>query len=433
MKIAHVIPGNGGSFYCENCLRDSAIVRALRVLGHDAVAAPMYLPLPTGDFGAPGAGRVFYGAVALYLSQSVPLLKRMPDWLERLLDSPPALALASRMSGATSASGLSDLTLAMLEGSGDFLRRQLDGLVGWLKREVRPDIVHLSNALLLGLAGRIRSEVGVPVVVSLQDEDTWIDVLPKRAASQAWSLLARDAAHADLFLPVSRWYAAFLSERLGVEQALMRVIPVGIDTSRYIPALPQDPPRIGYLSRLSRRMGFGVLAEAFAVLKRMPGMERVRLAACGGRTGEDAGFLKTVFDGLSREGLMGDVEILRGFSMEERIRFLSGLSLLSVPAPTGEAFGTFLIEAFASGVPVVEPRAGAFPEIVEQSEGGILTDTASPADIARAMAELLGDGKRARRLGENGRRTAHSVYTTARMAKSMAEAFHQALSRRRTA
>ena len=49
MKIAHIIPGSGGSFYCGNCLRDSKYYESIKKLGHDVLKIPMYLPLFSHD------------------------------------------------------------------------------------------------------------------------------------------------------------------------------------------------------------------------------------------------------------------------------------------------------------------------------------------------------------------------------------------------
>lgn len=406
------------------------MVRTLRAMGHDALVAPMYLPLDP-DFGDIDR-RVFCGAVGLYLAESFSLLRGMPAWLQRIVDSRPALALASRLSGSTDPSSLSELTLSMLAGEGDFYRRELDGLVRWIAREVKPDIVHLSNALLLALAGRIRAETRIPVVVSLQDEDTWIDALPPDRAERAWALVRRGAAGVDGFIPVSAYYAKTLAPRLGIEPERMRVVPIGIDVERYRTSPRRDPPRIGYLSRLSERMGFGILAEAFALLKKMPGLERIKLAAMGGSTGGDRTFLKKTFAFLRRQGALGDVEIHRGFRREERVEFLSTLSALSVPAPSGEAFGTFLIEAAAAGVPAVQPRAGAYPEILDSTGGGILTQRASPREIADSLHALLREPSLAAALAARGRAGVLARYTTRAMAEGMLQAFDRVLRERRT-
>ncbi|MCK5114935.1 MAG: hypothetical protein KAR11_09265 [Phycisphaerae bacterium] len=53
MKIIQLTPGSGDNFYCENCLRDNFIVKALRQLGHDAVLVPLYLPPQLTETGRP--------------------------------------------------------------------------------------------------------------------------------------------------------------------------------------------------------------------------------------------------------------------------------------------------------------------------------------------------------------------------------------------
>ena len=66
MKILHIIPGSGGSFYCGNCLRDSKFVAALRVSEHEVIKLPMYLPLFADEHDLSREIPVFYGAVSIY-------------------------------------------------------------------------------------------------------------------------------------------------------------------------------------------------------------------------------------------------------------------------------------------------------------------------------------------------------------------------------
>ncbi|MFA6633199.1 MAG: glycosyl transferase, partial [Kiritimatiellia bacterium] len=66
MRILSILPGSGGAFYCQNCLRDMALAEALRRRGHDVTLMPLYLPA-TAQAAAPDAVPVFYGAVSLYL------------------------------------------------------------------------------------------------------------------------------------------------------------------------------------------------------------------------------------------------------------------------------------------------------------------------------------------------------------------------------
>ena len=87
MKIAYVTPGSGETFYCQNCFRDSALLKSLTGLGHDVVKVPMYLPS-----GLEGNGKiidtpVFYGAINVYLKEKLPFYRHAPEWIERLFDS----------------------------------------------------------------------------------------------------------------------------------------------------------------------------------------------------------------------------------------------------------------------------------------------------------------------------------------------------------
>jgi len=78
MKIVHIVPGSGGTFYCQNCLRDNALVKALRAQGHDVVMVPLYLPMFADEPGISGEAPVFYGAISLYLRQRLPFCESLP-------------------------------------------------------------------------------------------------------------------------------------------------------------------------------------------------------------------------------------------------------------------------------------------------------------------------------------------------------------------
>ena len=85
---------------------------------------------------------------------------------------------------------------------------------------------------------------------------------------------------------------------------------------------------------------------------------------------------------------MEDVIFHKDFENEGRHEFFSKVSLISVPVLEGEAFGMYLLEALASGVPVVQPALGAFPEIVDLSEGGVIYEPNKPKELAKALEDL---------------------------------------------
>lgn len=418
MRIMHIVPGSGGSFYCQNCIRDIEMVKVLRAEGHDAVIVPMYLPLSAEEPTLGEETPVFYGAVRLYLEQRFPALCRMPGWAARALDALPVLKWAARKAGSTRASGLEEMTLSMLKGEEGRQSAELDRLVAWLRSETRPDIIHLSNALLLGLARRLRSELDVPLICSLQDEDAWIDVMREPYREQVWSAMADRARDVDAFTAVSRHFADRMVNRMALPRERVHVVPMGMNTSGYEPAATApEPAAIGYLSRQSRALGLGILADAFILLKKDARFKMLRLRITGGRTGDDVGFGRSVRRKLAAAGFLDDVDFVERFGGKERVDFIRSLTLLSVPAIHGEAFGMFQIESMACAVPVVQPTTGAFPEVIDATGGGVLYEPNTPDALAAALAALLTDSERRRELGERGRQSVLRHFTMERMAQ----------------
>ena len=102
---------------------------------------------------------------------------------------------------------------------------------------------------------------------------------------------------------------------------------------------------------------------------------------------------------LQDDGLLADVDFHPNLSRADKQAFLRSLSVFSVPAAYGEAFGLYVIEALACGVPVVQPRHAAFPELIEATGGGLLCAPDDEAALADAIESLLLDPARAHALG----------------------------------
>jgi glycosyltransferase involved in cell wall biosynthesis len=418
MRIVQIVPGSGGSFYCQNCLRDNSLVTALRALGEAVTLVPMYLPMLADQQGPGSTAPVFYGAVNLYLQQRFPWLRRVPRGLAKLLDSPALLRCAARKAGSTRARGLAEMTLSMLRGEDGQQSAELERLVSWLAAEEKPDVVHLSNALLLGLARRIKRELKVPLVCGLQDEDSWIDAMEPGAARSAWQMLAEKAKDVDAFVTVSHYYARVIHQRMQVPLERIQVIPMGIELDGYeaVP-LTFDPPVVGYLSRMAESLGLGLLMDAFIQLKSDARFKALRLRVTGGQTGDDTEFLARLRRRLEREQLLGDVDFVEAFDRPSRRAFLQSLSVLSVPVPQGEAFGMYQLEAMACGVPVVQPNVGAFPEVIEATGGGIVYDPKDARGLADGLASLLLNREWALQLGQKGRQAVFKHFGVGRMAQ----------------
>ncbi len=404
MKIVQLIPGTGGTFYCQNCMRDAALVRALKHHGAEVTLVPLYLPLTVDADGLGQDMPVFFGGINVYLQQEFKPFRHTPRWLDRIFDSQFMLRQAAAREGSTSAAALGPMTLSMLQGRDGNQRKEVDRLIAWLKEHHEADLVHVSNSLLLGVAPEIKRVLNVPIVCSLQDEHMWLDAMPEPHRTSCWDAMSEQARHVDAFIAVSDWYADEMSQRMGIARERITVVPVGMELDDSTPAeeLP-DPPVIGYLSRISECLGFGILADAFLQLKEKPQFKHLRLRVTGGRTAEDVAFIDQVRATLRERGVESDVEFIDDFGREARHEFLRSLSVLSVPVQGGEAFGTFIVEALAFGVPVVQPAAGAFPEIIEKTGGGVVYDPNDEKGLVAALEQILSDPAHRQELGIRGR------------------------------
>jgi len=427
MKIIQIIPGFGGAFYCGNCLRDSALVQSLRREGHDAMTLPMYLPLTINGQTRFEGIPVFYGAVNIYLKQNYPLFRKMPGWLERFFNSGPVLRFAARKAGSTRAEGLEAMTESMLLGSHGNQREELDQLVCFLQQE-KPDIVHLSNALLLGLAKQIREEAGVPVVYSLQDEDVWVDAMNEPHRSRIWELMAERVRDVDAFIAVSHFYADIMKEKMQIPDTKMNVVHIGVNPEAYEPLSPESKtPAVGFLSRMHEENGFGILVDAFIELKRNPSYKDLRLYATGGMTGDDRRFFTRQMKKLKANNLTGDVFIQHDFRQESLKDFFRNVSILSVPVLKGEAFGLYQLEALASGIPLVQPEVGAFPEIINATGGGVTYHPNTSSMLASALADTLEDKEKLSKLSASGVAAIATSFNCRNFARNMVNVYNKIL------
>lgn len=432
MRIVHLMPGAGGTFYCENCLRDAGLLRAMRRLGHDAISVPLYLPLQLDGPEPESPSPVFFGGINVYLQEKSALFRRTPRWVDRIFDAPALLRWAASKAGMTDAKTLAETTMSMLRGEDGHQVKELERLVAWLAGEQRPDVVCISNALLLGVARRVREELGAAVVCQLQDEDIFLDAFPQPWRADAWALVGERARDVDAFMAVSRYYGERMRERLALDGDRVHVVYNGIATEGYAPAdAPPAPPAVGFLERLCPEKGFDILVEAFILLRQRPELGDLRLRAAGGWTAGEKRFLESVHRRTEEAGVADAVDALPNLDRAARQAFLRDLSVLSVPARHPEAFGMYVLEALATGVPVVLPRRGAFPELVEATGGGVLCEAEDPQSLADALAGLLLDADRARGLGRAGRGVVLERFTEGRMAGEAAEVYERALERRR--
>ncbi|MFC2124375.1 glycosyltransferase family 4 protein [Bacteroidota bacterium] len=404
MQVIHIVPGSGGTFYCGNCLRDSTYIGALRKSGLDVVKIPMYLPLFADEHDLADIP-VFYGAISLYLKHVIPFLRKAPSWFDRILNSGPALKLAARMSGSTDAKGLEDMTISMLLGEQGEQKKELDHLVDWITEHSKPDVVHLSNALLLGLARKIKEKLDVKVVCTLQDEDIWVNAMDEPFKIKTWELMQERAKDVDAFFAVSKFFGDKMKKQLAIPDNKLYTTYISVNPEDYSYKNSSEKPfSIGYISRMNTCNGLEVLIDAFIRLKKEPGFENLQLVLTGGSTSEDTGFIKGIKRKIEKAGLLQDVDFHKDFEEEGRHAFFEKISVISVPVLQGEAFGMYLIESMAAGIPVIQPNLGAFKEIVDLSGGGVIYEPNKAEVLAKELGELIRDPDRLSKLSEAGRK-----------------------------
>lgn len=424
MRIVQLTPGTG-SWYCGSCLRDNALAAAQRALGHDVTVVPMYLPLFTDEADVAGDAKVFFGGVNVYLQQSSPLFRVLPKWLDGVLDTRRLLRLAGRRSGMTAPESLGALTISMLRGAAGHQAKELDFLADWLHGRERPELIVLSNALLAGLAARLKERLGVPVACTLQGEAPFLDALPEPERTEAWAVLTESARALDGFVPVSRWYGDLMTARLGLDPAKVQVAHNGITLDGFAPAVTGNAPVLGYFARLCRDKGLPVLVDAWRELRRRPATANLRLRLGGAMTALDVPLVDSLKAALERDGLASEVEWHPNVERRAKQAFLSDLTVFSVPATYGESFGLYVLEALASGVPVVAPRHGAFPELLAATGGGVLVAPDDPSALADGIEGMLADRPAAAALGEAARHVVFQRFGADSMARSTLAAYRR--------
>ena len=406
MKILFIVPGSGDSFYCGNCFRDNLQANALRDAGHEVVIMPLYLPLKDQSFQADTP--LFFPATSYFLSQKYFKKRSLPRLLDKAVNSDFMLNIAASFSGSTTSEGLESMTLSMIYGDDQAFRQQSDNLIDWMKKYERPDIVHLSSTLVIGIAKAIKKEIDIPIVCSLQDEEVWIDKLEKKYADIAWRGILESVQYIDHFVTTSDCYKRMIINRFhqindvgsGCPEvdaatsskfikwdAIISVVYAGVDIAKYACKEYPSAPVIGFFYRMNEENGLGILVDAFISLKQKGGFDNLRLRIGGGYTSSDKKFLNKI-----RKKLMpykATVDWCETYGLSEHTNFYKEITAICVPLTFDESIGLYLCEAFAAGRPAIEPATGSFREIV--GDAGIIYETNTSDSLANAIELLLTD------------------------------------------
>jgi glycosyltransferase involved in cell wall biosynthesis len=125
---------------------------------------------------------------------------------------------------------------------------------------------------------------------------------------------------------------------------------------------------------------------------------------------------------LRHVNLRDDVQYVESPTHKRKVAFLQSIDLLSVPTTYREPKGIYILEALVNGVPVVQPRHGSFPELIEATGGGILVEPDNPQALAEGLLQLLKDSNLRKSLGERGKQAVFEKFSAERMAQDTMKA-----------
>jgi glycosyltransferase involved in cell wall biosynthesis len=410
--------------YCGSCLRDNALAAELLARGHDVLLLPVYTPTRTDEENVSDE-RVFFGGISVYLEQHIPLFRKTPAVLDRLWDAAPVLRAATGRGVSVDPDDLGALTVSTLKGEEGYQAKEIRKLLGHLEGLPAFDLVVLPNSLLIGLAPALKRALERPVVCTLQGEDLFLDALREPHRTEAKALVRRHSPAVDGFVATSAYYADFMAAELDLERKKVHTVPLGIRLDGHQPAggARSGPFVVGYLARIAPEKGLHLLAEAYRILRRERGLGESRLEAAGYLAPEHRGYLAGIAARLRDWGLDGEFRYHGALDRAEKIAFLQQLDALSVPSPYPEPKGLYVLEALANGVPCVEPRHGAFPEVLARTGGGLLFEPNDAGSLADQLLALARDRGAARALGRRGAEGVQEHHSVARMADRALEVY----------
>jgi glycosyltransferase involved in cell wall biosynthesis len=243
---------------------------------------------------------------------------------------------------------------------------------------------------------------------------SWANYLLNRGA------LARNGA---LFLCVSKFIRQQVLAQ-GFPESRTRLHYIGVDTAQIVPpAVRADQPIVLHVGRLVEKKGADDLIQAFAML---PSRH------------EDA-WLVIVGDGPLRDDLMRRAQavgvekrvvFMGARSQEEVLRMMTEAALLCQPSVTAksgdsEGLGMVLLEAAASGIPVVGTHSGGIPEVVVDGETGLLVKEHDVTALARCLTDLLDSSIIRRRMGQAARRHVEANFDVVRQSAMLADLYKE--------
>jgi len=291
------------------------------------------------------------------------------------------------------------------------------------------DVVH-SHTWYTNLAGHLASLLyGIPHVVtvhSLEPLRPWkSEQLGGGYALSSWSERVAVESATAIIAVSNGMRSDVLSTYPSVPPSRVHVIRNGIDTEQYSPDLStvildkygisSSRPTVAYVGRITRQKGLPVLLRAAEALD-----PDVQLVLCAGQadTEELLAEVTHLVDHL-RETRSSVVWLNGMLPKNEIIQILSHATVFACPS-LYEPLGIVNLEAMACGTAVVASNVGGIPEVVADSQTGLLVPAGDPEILAEAISSLVLDPARASAMGALGRQRVAAEFSWASIAAQTA-------------
>ncbi|MCA9038909.1 MAG: glycosyltransferase family 4 protein [Planctomycetaceae bacterium] len=421
-----ILTSGGAGMFCGSCMHDNTWARALMKEGVEVTLLPTYTPVLVDEENLSDQ-HVFLGGINIYLDYRFPLWKRFPRFVKRWFDSPRLLRLVSQFSGSQDASQLGPLTLAMLDGEAGPLIAEMEELARFIETEIRPDIIIFSNALLAGILKPLKERMHIPICCVLQGDDIFLEGLLPQFRDQAIQAVSELSQEFDHYLVHSDYYRNFMADYLKLDRTRIDQIPLGIDMEPYADCQPRrsaECRRLGYFARIAPEKGLHNLVEAY--IRLLPEFPDLELLAGGYLHPRNQGYLEEQVSKVVGAGgkfhYLGSPE-----RVEDKVELFQRFDLFSLPTDYQEPKGLPVIEAMASGLSVVQPDHGAFPEILSQTGGGAYCVAQMSESLADILAISIRENQARWSMEERGYQRVRELYSTQAMARRSLELFEDYL------
>ena len=286
MRIVYIATG-AANMYCGSCMNDNTLVSAMKCAGIDVTMLPLYTPMRLDEPSA-SEEHVFYGGIEAYLLQKYPQPNGWQNALLKISGSQIFLKLLAKfdIGSAVDPAQNASLALSMLRGKDGYQNQLLQEMIDWLETEVRPDLIHITNSLISGVAGELKRRLKIPLVCGLHGEDIFLDGLPSAYREKAIEQICLNAETIDHFTVISQYYLdSFGRQQIGLPPSKLTLVKPGISLNDYRAekesATTRHPATIGYLARISPEKGLHILVDAFVLLAQSGEFPGLRLRAAG--------------------------------------------------------------------------------------------------------------------------------------------------------